>query len=78
MTVQELIESERQSGKLLEAIGNLHPTHAKTQRIVAQAALESLQRLGMLQELAHYKGAEGDSNGYENAGEHIDRNGGNE
>lgn len=55
VTVQELIESERHSTQMLRAISNRHPNDVETQRLVACVALESAERLGRLQELAHYK-----------------------
>lgn len=67
MTVQELIESERAGLQHLRAIGNRHPNDMETQRLVALAALEVGERLGALQELAHYK--DGDTeNGHGNGG----------
>jgi hypothetical protein len=62
MTVQELIESERAGLQHLRAIGNLHPNDAETQRLIAMAAFGVGERLGALQELAHYKDGN-DTNG---------------
>ena len=58
MTVQELIESERDNLQWLRAVANRHPHDADVQRLIALVAMGAAERLGKLQELAHYRDTE--------------------
>lgn len=75
MALLEVMESETSFSFYLTAIGNKYPKDAELQRLVGQAALGSVERLGALNWLQHYKG-DSDTNGHTISNAEVGRNGG--